>query len=118
MAEPVQCLSGIGGELENLLLVDGDDSSASVLMDESVKPVSSSLRPTMAQTDGTKLLASTVSTTTAEAMDPDPPTLLAGGPHNHIDSLLHSLPSDLSGEQRARGDVHSQSCGCLLQVRV
>ena len=51
MAEPVQCLSGTGGELEYLLLADGDDLSASVLLDESVKPVSSSLRPTMAQTD-------------------------------------------------------------------
>ena len=55
----------------------------------------------MAQAEGTKLHASTVSMMTADATDPDSPTLLTGGPHNHIDSLLHSLPSDLSVEQRA-----------------
>ena len=65
MAEPVQCLSGIGLELDNLLFADGDSANVSVLPDESVKPVSSSLRPPMAQTDVTGLSASTLSTLTS-----------------------------------------------------
>jgi len=70
MAEPVQCLSGTGNcELNNSLFADSDVSSDLVLPDESVVPLSSSLRPTMAQTDGTELCASTVSSTTAEATD-------------------------------------------------
>ena len=44
MAEPVQCLSGTGSNgLDKSSFVDGDDSSDSVLHDESVMPVSSSL---------------------------------------------------------------------------
>ena len=71
----------------------------------------------MAHTDGTELHTSTFSTATADMMDPDSSTLPAGGPHDHIDSLLHSLPSDLSDEQcvraeafiRSRVDVFSKS---------
>jgi len=58
-----------------------------VLPDKSVKPVSASLRPAMAQTDGTELCTLTVSNSTAEVTDPDS-TLLMGGQHDHIDSLL------------------------------
>jgi len=117
LSEPVQCLSGTGNELENLLFVDGDDLSESVLPDESVRPVLSSLRPTMVQIDGTEPRASTISRTMADAMEPDSSTLLAGDQHDHISSLLHSLPSDLSDEQcagaeafiRSRMDVFSKS---------
>jgi len=48
MAEPVQCLSSTGVELDNLLCADSDSANVSVLPDESVKPVSSSLQPAMA----------------------------------------------------------------------
>jgi len=86
MAEPVQCLSATGDcELNNSVSVDSGDSSDLVLPDESVMPVSSSLRPPMAQTDGTELHASTVSSTTADSMDPDSSTLPAGGGQDHID---------------------------------
>ena len=78
MAEPVQCLSGTGNcELSNSVFVNSDDSSDFVLDDESVMPVSSSLRPAMAQTDGTELCTSTVSSTTADSTDPDSSTLPA-----------------------------------------
>jgi len=72
MAEPVQCLSGTGDcELSNSLFVDSGDSNDFVLHDESVMPVSSTLRPTMVQTDGTELRTSTVSSTIADSTDPD-----------------------------------------------
>jgi len=71
----------------------------------------------MAQTDGTELRTLTVSATTADSTDPDSSTLLARDAHDHIGSLLRSLPTDLSDEQhdcarayiRSRANVFSRS---------
>jgi len=71
MAEPVQFLSSTGCETDNLMFVDGDDPCASVLLDESLMPVSSSSQPAMAQTGETELRASTVSMTTSDSIDTD-----------------------------------------------
>jgi len=72
-------------------------------------PVSSSVRPTMAQTDGTELRTSTVSLTTADSADSDSSTLPAGEACDHIDGLLRSLPLDLSDEQRERAEAFIRS---------
>jgi len=88
-----------------------------MLPDESVMTVLSTLRPTMAQTDGTKVRTSTVSLMTAEPTDSDSSTLPVGDAHDHIDGLLLSLLSDLSDEQRdcteafirSRANVFSRS---------
>ena len=112
MAETVQCLSGTGNcEFSNSLFAAGDGSSDFLLPDESVMPVSSSLRPTMAQTDGTELGTSTDSLSTADPTDSDSSTLPAGDAHDHIDGLLRSLPTDLSDEQRdhAEAFIHSRA---------
>jgi len=105
------------GERSNSLFADSGDSSDLVLFDESVMPVSSSLRPTMVQTDGTELRTSTVSSTTAEPTDSDSSILPVGDARDHIDGLLRSLPLDLSDEQhdhakafiRSRTNVFSRS---------
>ena len=103
MAEPVQCISSTGDvELSNVLFADSGNSSDGMLVDESVLPVSSSLRPIPAQTDGTELCASSVSLSTADSTDPDSSTLPTGYACDHIDSLLCSLPLDLSDDQRDR----------------
>ena len=110
IAEPVQCLSGTGDiELSNDSFVDSDDSSDFVLHDETVMPVSSSLRPTPAQTDGTEFRASTVSSTTVDLMDSDSLTLSAGDTSDDIDSLLRSLPLDLSDDQHDRAEAFIRS---------
>jgi len=63
----------------------------------------------MAQTDGTELHASTVSSTTADPMDPDSSTLPVGDAHGHIDGLLRSLPTDHLDEQRDRAEAFIRS---------
>jgi len=104
MAQQVQCLSGTGCELDNLMFVDGD----SVLTGGSVMPVSSSLRPAMAQTDGTELCTSSVSTSTPDVTDPDSSTPPAGDQHNHIHGLLRRLPTDVLDEHgRAEAFIRS-----------
>jgi len=79
------------------------------LHDESVVPVSSSLPSPMAQTEETGLHASTVSSTMAGSTDPDSSTSLSGDEHDHIDSLLRSLPSDLTDEQHDRAEAFIRS---------
>jgi len=83
---------------------------ATVHPDELSKPVLSSLRPVMAQTDETGLHALTVTTPAAEVTGLDS-SLPTGGPHDHIFSLLHSLPLDLSAEQRVHAVRHSSAVG-------
>ena len=63
------------------------------------------------QTDGTELRASTVSSMTADSTDPDSSTLPAGDACDHINGLLHSLPSDVLDEQRdhAEAFIHSRA---------
>jgi len=110
MAEPVQCLSGSGSaELSDFLFADSGNSSDFALHDESVMPVSSSLRSPMAQTEETGLHASTVSSTTAGSTDSDSSTSHSGDAQDHIDSLLRSLPSDLTDEQRNRAEAFIRS---------
>jgi len=100
MAEPVQCLSGTGCEPDNWLFADSNACCDLMLFDESAVPVSSCLQPAMVPTVGTELLASSVSAATSDALDPDSSTSSAGDQSDHIDSLLCSLPSDLTHDQR------------------
>ena len=86
MSEPVQCLSGTGCELDDLMFVNGNTLCDSMLADESVKPVSSSLRPATAQMDGAGLCTLTVSSTASDVLDPDSSTSPAGDQHDHISS--------------------------------
>jgi len=93
------------------VFVDSDDSSDFVLHDESAMRVLSIIRPAMAQTDGTELHTSTVSSVTADSKDPDSSTLPAGGASDHIEGLLRGLPLDLSDEQRDHAEalIHSHA---------
>jgi len=110
VAALVQCISGIGEvELSNALFADSGDSSDGMLVDESVVPVSPSLRPTPVKAEGAELRASSVSSSTADSMDPDSSTLPAGMVCDHIDSLLCSLPLDLSDDQRHRTEAFIRS---------
>ena len=43
-------------------------------------------------------------------MDPNSSTLPAGGAHDHINSLLHSLPSDLTDDQSDPAEAFIHSC--------
>jgi len=76
---------------------------------DSVRPLSSSLRPPMALARGAAHCASTVSSTTAKSADSESSSSPSGEGQGHIDSLLHSLPSDLSDEQRARAEAFIRS---------
>jgi len=59
----------------------------------------------MTQTEETGLHASTVSSTTAGSTDSDSSTSLSENEHDHIDSLLRSLPSDLTDVQRDHAEA-------------
>jgi len=63
----------------------------------------------MVQTEGMELRTLTVSATTSGATGSVSATLLAGDVHDHIDSLLCSLPMDLSDEQRDRAEAFIRS---------
>jgi len=99
-AEPVQCLSGSGSaDLSDVLLVDSTNSIDCVASDGSAMLVSDSLRSPTTTTAETWLRAATVSSTTAAARaDSDPPDSLSENAHDHLDSLLRGLPSDLTDE--------------------
>jgi len=110
-AEPVQCIPGSGSaDLSDVLLVDSSNSVDCVTPDESAMLVSDSLRSSQMQTEETGLRASTVSlTTTADLKDSDSSTSLSENAHDHIDNLLHSLPSDLTDEQCDRAETFIRS---------
>ena len=61
--------------------------------------VSDSFRSQPTTTAETELRAASVSTASARA-DPDPPDTPSEYAHDHLDSLLRGLPSDLTDEQR------------------
>jgi len=82
--------------------------NVSVHPDKLYKPVSSSLLPAMAQTDGTRLHASTVMTPTA-GVDGSDSSLPTEGQHDQILSLLQSLPLDLLAEQCAHAEASIRS---------
>jgi len=90
MAEPVQCLSSTRCELDKLMFADSNTLCDSMLSDECVVPVSSSLQLATVPTDGTELRASSISTVTLDATDPDSYSSSAGDQQDHISSLLHS----------------------------
>jgi len=110
-AEPVQCISGSGSaDLSDVLRVDSSNSNGCVANDGSAMLVSDSFRSQLMTTAGMELRAATVSLTTAAARaDPDPPDTLSENAHNHLDSLLRGLPSDLTGEQRDRAEAFIRS---------
>jgi len=92
------------------LLVDSSNSNDCVATDGSAMLVSDSFRSQPTATAVTELRAATVSSTTAAACaDPDPPDTLSEDAHDHLDSLLRSLPSDLTDEQRDRAEAFIRS---------
>jgi len=107
-AESVQCLSGSGSaELSDVLLVDSSNSI------DCVTPallVSDSPRFPPTTTVETGLRAATVSSTTAASrMDSDPSDSLSENAHDHLDSLLHGLPPDLTDAQRDHAEAFIRS---------
>jgi len=78
--------------------------------DESAMLVSDSLRSSPTQTVETGLCAATVSSTmTADRTDSDSSDSLSENAHDDIDSLLRSLPSDLTDAQRDRAEAFIRS---------
>jgi len=111
-AEPVQCLSGSGSaDLSDVLLVDNSNSIDCVAPDGSAMLVSDSLCSPTTTTVETRLRAATVSSTTAAArMDSDSSDSLPENAHDHLDSLLHGLPPDLTDAQRDGAEAFICSC--------
>jgi len=110
-AEPVQCLSGSGStDLSDVLLVDSSNSIDCVMPDESVMLVSDSLRSSQTTTVEMGLHTATVSsTTTVDRTDSDLSDSPSENTNDHIDSLLHGLPSDLTDVQRDRAEAFIRS---------
>jgi len=110
-AELVQCLSGSGSaDLSDVLLVDSSDSIDCVMPAVSAMLVSDSLCSSPTTTVETGLRTATVSsTTTADHTDSDSSDSLSENAHDHIDSLLRSLPSDLTDAQRGRAEAFIRS---------
>jgi len=109
IAEPVQCLSITGCELGNSMFAGSNALCDSMLSDESVVAVSPSVQPATGSNDGTELRASFVSAVTPDATDPDSSSSHAEDQLDHISSLLRSLPSDLTPEQRDRVEIFIRS---------
>jgi len=91
------------------MFADSNAQCDSMLSDESVVPVSPSLQPATVPTDGTELRASSVSAVTPDVTDPDSSSSSAGDQLDHISSLLHSLPLDLTPEQRDHTETFIRS---------
>jgi len=97
MVEPVQCLSGTGYEPSSLIFDGSSSNGDSMLFEEYALPVSSSPLSTTMSAEGVALRASSVSATTVEvtASGSSPPSPSEGQLY-HIESLLRSLPHDLT----------------------
>jgi len=63
----------------------------------------------MVSTDGTELLTSSVSTATSDTLASDSSISPSGDQLEHIDSLLSSLPLDLTPDQRERAETFIRS---------
>jgi len=107
MAEPVQCVAESGGEPSNLSASNSDD--VSVLLGESSGPAPSALRPATAQSDGPGFRTSTVSSQPAADVIGQGPSQPCGSQYDHIFTLLHHLPLDLTDEQHARAKAFIRS---------
>ena len=108
MAELVQCLSGTDSEPASLMFGSSSDCCDSKSSDESTLPASSSLLSDLMLTDETELRASSVSSQTVDATVSDSSTY-SEDRLEHIDSLLRSLPADLTSEQRQRAETFIRS---------
>ena len=109
MAEPVQCLSGAGCEPSDSFSADSDAWCASSLLDEPTLPVPPVSLSAMTSTDETDCLASSVAAATLDAMAPGSLPSPSGDQLEHIDSLLHGLPSDLTPDQRECAETFIRS---------
>jgi len=115
-AEPLQCLSGSGSaDLSDVSLVDSSNSIDCVMPDESVMLVPDSLRSSPPTTVEMGLRAATVSsTTTVDRTDSDSSDSPSENAHDHIDSLLRGLPSDLTDVQDDRAEAFIRSHANVL----
>ena len=101
MAEPVQCLSASS-------MFDSNSSNCdATLFEESALPVSSSPLSSPMLTDGTELRASSVTAATVEATASGSSS--SEGQLDHIESLLRSLPDDLTLNQKQRAESFIRS---------
>ena len=117
MAEPVLCLSNTDCDPASMSTDDNSPFCVSQLFKEPSLPAPPSLSPNPVPADGTVRLASSVSSAAvdAKASGSSPPS--SEGPLDHIESLLRSLPDDLTLNQkhraeefiRARANVFSRS---------
>jgi len=109
MAEPVQCLSGTGYEPAILMFNSSSSNCDTMLFEESALPVLSSPPSTLVSTDGTELRASSITAATVEATASGSSPSSSEGQLDHIESLLCSLPNDLTLDQKQRAETFIRS---------
>jgi len=110
MAKPVQCLSGTGYEPASSMFGSSSSNCDAVLSKESALPVLSSPLSHPMLIDETELRTSSVSTATVEATASDSSSSFSSeGQLDHIESLLCSLPDDLTLNQKQHAETFIRS---------
>ena len=110
MAEPVKCLSDTDSSKSSCLTDSDNPFCDSVPTDESVIPVSFSSPPSTVTAGETALrLASSVSTATVDASASDSSISSSEDGMEHIEGLLHSLPDNLTLNQKQRAETFIRS---------
>jgi len=104
MAEPVLCLSNTDSDSASMSTADNNPFCASQLFKEPSLPAPPSLTPNPVPADGTVRLASSVSSTTVDAKASGSSFPSSEGQLDHIESLLRSLPDDLTLNQKCRAE--------------
>ena len=110
MAEPVLCLSNTHCDPASMSTDGSNPLCVSQLFKEPSLPAppNSSLNPVPA--DGTVRLASSVSSTTVDAKASGSSSPSPEGQLDHIESLLRSLPDDLTLDQKHRAEKPTLAC--------
>ena len=109
MAEPVLCLSNTDCDSASMSTDDNNPFCVSQLFKEPSLPAPPSLSPNPVPADGTVRLASSVSSTAVDAKASGSSLPSPEGPLDHIESLLRSLPDDLT-LNKPRGIGSPTSC--------
>ena len=104
MAEPVLCLSGTDCDPASMSTDGNSPFCASQLFKEPPLPATSSLSLDPVLADGTVRLASSVTSATVDAEASGSLVPFSEGQLDHIESLLRSLPDDLTLDQKHRAE--------------
>jgi len=110
MAKPVQCLSDTDCTAASTTTDSSSPFCASHLFQEPFLPATSSSTPSPVSADGTVHLASSVSSATADAKASGCSSPSSEGQLDHMESLLHRLPDDLTLEQKHHAEEFIRTC--------